>query len=42
MIFLEDRAGIRIPAGEVTLADFDTLRSCLAVVARRTGPAASR
>jgi acyl carrier protein len=42
MIFLEDRAGIRIPAGEVTLADFDTLRSCLAVAARRMGQATSR
>lgn len=37
MIFLEDHFGIRIPAGEVTLVDFDTVNGCLAVAARRLG-----
>lgn len=35
MIFLEDRFDIRIPAGEVTLANFDSVEACAAEVSRR-------
>lgn len=42
MLFLEDHFGVRIPAGEVTLSDFDTVRGCVsAVTQRRDRPSGS-